>query len=65
MLFKMSFLTLTIMIRYGAASSLMMRRDLGLHFIRLRAELLKYGEDSMNLIIKNKYLDEIPMAKKV
>lgn len=63
MLFKMTFLTENISVNYGVALSTMMRRDLGLHFIRLRTELLKYGEDSLNLMIKNEYLDQLPMAK--
>ncbi|MFP5111723.1 DUF3231 family protein [Bacillaceae bacterium C204] len=63
MLFKILIFTDIISVRYGMALSIMMRRDLGLHFIRLRAELLKYGEDSLNLMIKNEYLDQLPMAK--
>jgi hypothetical protein len=64
MLFKMMLLTEIISVNYGTALSSMMRRDLGLHFMRLRAELLKYGEDTLNLMIENEYLDELPMAKK-
>ena len=63
MLFKMMLLTGTLSVRYGTALSNMMRRDLGLHFIRLRTELLKYEEDTLNLMIKNEYLDQLPMAK--
>lgn len=63
MLFKMTLLTETVSIRYGTALTNMMRRDLGLHFMRLKTELLKYGEDSLNLMIKNEFLDELPMAK--
>lgn len=63
MLFKMVVLTGTVSTKYGIALSTMMRRDLGLHFLRLRTELLKYGEDSLNLMIKNEYLDQLPMAK--
>lgn len=64
MLFKIMLLTGIISVNYGTALSAMMRRDLGLHFIRLRTELLKYGEDSQNLMIKNEYLDQLPLAKK-
>lgn len=63
MLFKMLLLTGTISSKYGTALSFMMRRDLGLHFMRLKTEILKYAEDTLNLMIKNEYLDELPMAK--
>lgn len=63
MLFKMILLTEMISVNYGTALSTMMRRDLGVHFIRLRTELLKYGEDSLNLMIKNEYFDQLPLAK--
>jgi rubrerythrin len=63
MLYKMTLLTGLISTNYGTALSTMMRRDLGLHFIRLRTELLKYGEDTLNLMIKHEYLDQLPMAK--
>jgi hypothetical protein len=63
MLFKMMVLTGIMSVNYGTALSAMMRRDLGLHFMRLRTEVLKYGEDTLNLMIKNEYLDQLPMAK--
>lgn len=64
MLFKMMLLTGLISTNYGTALSTMMRKDLGLHFLRLRTELLKYGEDTLNLMIENEYLDQLPLAKK-
>jgi hypothetical protein len=63
MLFKMSALTAVGVNRYGVAIVTSMRKDLGVHFIRLMGELLKYGEDSMNLMIKYGYLDQPPMAR--
>jgi hypothetical protein len=63
MLFKISAITAAGASRYGAAVSTSMRRDIGVQFMSLMGELLKYGEDSMNLMIKYGYLDQLPMAK--
>lgn len=64
MLFKISALTAVGVSRYGAAISTVMRKDVGAHFSTLMGELLKYGEDSLNLMIKYGYLDQLPTAKK-
>ncbi|MDD3654507.1 MAG: DUF3231 family protein [Desulfotomaculaceae bacterium] len=42
-----------------------MRRDLGLDFTRLAAEVLKYLEDGFNILIENSWLEEPPQAKKL
>lgn len=63
MLFKMSAITAAGASRYGTAVSTSMRKDIGVQFMSLMGELLKYGEDSMNLMIKYGYLDQLPMAK--
>lgn len=61
--FKHAALTSQTSARYGAACSSMMRKDLGAHFMRLMNETLKYGEDAANLMIKYKFLDQLPMVK--
>ncbi|KGE20713.1 DUF3231 family protein [Paenibacillus wynnii] len=63
MLFKMSLLVASSSGQYGSSLSSIQRRDLGVHFMRLMAETLKYGEDSINLMIDYGFLDQLPMAK--
>lgn len=63
MLYKMSLLSSAGAGRYGTAIAVIMRKDLGTDFLRLKMELLKYGEDSANLMIKNNYLPQFPLAK--
>lgn len=47
---------------YGAALSVNSRRDLGVHYIRLILELLRFAEDGANLMIKNGWLEQPPTA---
>ncbi|MCP8615435.1 DUF3231 family protein [Salirhabdus salicampi] len=47
---------------YGAALSVNSRRDLGAHYTRLTSELLAYAEDCANLMIKNRWLEQPPLA---
>lgn len=61
--FKHAALTAQVAARYGAASSSVMRKDIGAMFLRLMSETLKYGEDAAELLIKHKYLDQLPMVK--
>jgi hypothetical protein len=61
--FKHAALTAQASARYGAALSTVMRKDIAAHFMSLMAETLTYGEDAANIMIKNKFLDQLPMAK--
>lgn len=63
MLYKHAALTSQASARYGATLSSTTRKDIGAHFMRLMGETLKYGEDTANLLIKYKFLDQLPMAK--
>ncbi|WP_147535747.1 DUF3231 family protein [Bacillus marasmi] len=63
MFFKHAALTSQTAARYGATLSSTTRKDLGSHFMRFLGETLKYGEDVANLMIKNKFLDQLPIAK--
>ena len=63
MVFKMALLTASSSGQYGSSLSSVQRRDLGVHFMRLMGETLKYGEDIIDLMIDHGYLDQLPMAK--
>ncbi len=63
MMYKHAALTSQAAARYGATLSSTTRKDIGAHFMRLMGETLKYGEDIANLMIKYKFLDQLPMAK--
>ncbi|WLD92606.1 DUF3231 family protein [Alkalihalobacillus sp. AL-G] len=63
MLYKMTLLTSAAAGRYGSALSSVQRKDLGTHFMRIMAETLQYGEDSLNLMIERGFMDQMPMAK--
>lgn len=62
MLFNISLLISSAVSKYGISISTAMRKDLGVDYLRLMTELLKYGEDTMNLMIEYQYLDQMPMA---
>jgi hypothetical protein len=47
---------------YGSAMSVNSRRDIGADYLRLFLELLKFGEDGANLMIKNGWLEQPPTA---
>ncbi|SEQ65442.1 Protein of unknown function [Virgibacillus subterraneus] len=63
MLYKISIFISSTVSRYGATLSLIMRKDIGVEFSRLLAEVSLYGEDTLNLMIEFGFLDQIPMAK--
>jgi rubrerythrin len=63
MLYKMTLLASEASGRYGTSLSTVQRRDLGVHYTRLIAEILKYGEDSANLMIEHGFMDQLPLAK--
>jgi hypothetical protein len=62
-LFKTAILLSATASRYGVAQSTVMRKDIGVDFMRLMNETLLYAEDSMNLMIKRGYFDQHPLAK--
>jgi rubrerythrin len=45
---------------YGTALSVTSRRDIGLKYLELIMELTKFGEDGVNLMIDNGWLEEPP-----
>ncbi len=47
---------------YGAAMAASPRRDLGSHYYRLFLEITQYAEDCANLMIKNGWLEQPPLA---
>ena len=47
---------------YGSAIGTCQREDLGLHYARIQAEMVKYNEDGMNIMIKNKWMEQAPLA---
>jgi len=63
MLYKVSVFAASIVGRYGTAVSTSMRKDVGVDFYRLMAEFAVYGEDTLNLMIEEGFLDQTPLAK--
>ncbi|MFC3039808.1 DUF3231 family protein [Virgibacillus xinjiangensis] len=47
---------------YGSAIAQSQRSDLAIDYSRLMAEILKYGEDGLNIMINNGWLEKPPMA---
>jgi hypothetical protein len=47
---------------YGVAISQCRRSDLVVDFSRLAAEVLKYSEDGMNIMISNEWLEQSPVS---
>lgn len=47
---------------YGVSMSLSSRRDLGVHYTRLIAEIAKYANDGAEILIKNGWMEQPPMA---
>ncbi|MEH7484306.1 DUF3231 family protein [Neobacillus drentensis] len=60
MLFHIVTLVATASGYYGAAFALSQRRDLGLKYEMLIAEITKYAEDGANLLIKNGWMEQPP-----
>jgi hypothetical protein len=64
MLFKTSMITSANATKYGAAASATLRKDIGATFVKLAGQVLLYAEDTGNLLIKNRMLDEAPLVKR-
>jgi hypothetical protein len=47
---------------YGIGLATSMRKDIGLHFTRLTAEILQYAEDGTNLMIDKGWMEQPPKA---
>lgn len=47
---------------YGSAMSMSQRRDLGVHYARLIAEIAQYANDGTEMMIKNGWMEQPPMA---
>ncbi|WP_228547570.1 DUF3231 family protein [Filobacillus milosensis] len=60
MLFHIMNLISTAAGYYGAALALSQRRDLGAAYLGMITEILKYAEDGMNILIKNKWMEQPP-----
>ncbi|MDQ0232657.1 DUF3231 family protein [Metabacillus malikii] len=48
--------------QYGFSLATIMRRDVGLEYSKLIAEMMTYADDGMNLMIKNNWMEQPPMA---
>ncbi|WP_059105713.1 DUF3231 family protein [Shouchella shacheensis] len=62
MLFLVSGMTAAGIGNYGTAMAANPRKDVGLKYARLLAEIALYAEDGANLLIKNEWLEEPPQA---
>ncbi|MFS0864387.1 DUF3231 family protein [Fredinandcohnia sp. 179-A 10B2 NHS] len=60
MLFQIISLISTASGYYGAAFSLSQRRDLGVKYAMMIAEIAKYAEDGVNIMINNGWLEQPP-----
>ncbi|TXC92887.1 DUF3231 family protein [Metabacillus litoralis] len=61
-MFHSAALTAASTSHYGTSIGTSPRRDIGLHYSRLIMEILKYGEDGTNIMIKNGWLEQPPTA---
>ncbi|MFC4025537.1 DUF3231 family protein [Oceanobacillus longus] len=64
MLFKISLIVGATGGKYGVSASATLRKDIGASFLKMMGETLLYAEDTGNILIKHKMLDEPPMIKK-
>ena len=64
MLYKTSMITSANASKYGAAASATLRKDIGATFVKIAGQVLLFAEDTGNLLIKHRMLDEAPLVKK-
>lgn len=64
MLYMVSFLNAQGLANYGNAVSLSIKRDIGLDFTRLAAEVAQFAQDSTKLLIKKGWMETPPLAPK-
>jgi hypothetical protein len=62
MMFHTRILSSAGIANYGVSMSTSMRHDLGVNYGRLMAEFGHYGDDGLNLMINNKWLEQPPLA---
>lgn len=62
MLFHISTLLSSAVGYYGEALALCQRRDLAAHYVTMITEIGALGEDGMNLLIENGWLEQPPLA---
>ncbi|HLR72247.1 MAG TPA: DUF3231 family protein [Pseudogracilibacillus sp.] len=63
--FMMNFITLLItsgLGEYGSSMAMSPRRDIGMMYARLMAEIAKYSNSGAGLLIKNGWMEQPPMA---
>jgi hypothetical protein len=63
MMFHTQFLTQANIAFYGAGLATSMRKDLGVHYLRLIGEVLQYAEDGANIMINNGWMEKPPTAE--
>ncbi|MFC7061077.1 DUF3231 family protein [Halobacillus seohaensis] len=64
MLFKTSMMAGAAGGRFGTSASATLRKDIGTTFLKLMAETLLFAEDTGNILIKYRMLDEPPLVRK-
>lgn len=62
MMFHVTGLIASSMGAYGVSMSMSLRHDLGIHFTRLIAEIAHYSDDGANIMIKNNWMEQPPIA---
>jgi len=63
MLYHKALFGSTTMALYGTAIGSCQRADLSLHYTRFMAELAKYMEEGFSIMIKNKWVEQPPLAE--
>lgn len=62
MMFHFSLMIYAGIGNYGIAISESQRSDMVIDYSRLNAEILKYSEDGVNIMIANKWLEQPPLS---
>lgn len=62
MMFHFSLMIYSGVTNYGAAISASRRSDLVVDYSRLTAEILKFAEDGVNIMIENEWMEQPPLA---
>jgi len=62
MMFHFSMMIYSGITNYGAAISASRRSDLVVDYSRLNAEVLKFAEDGVNMMVANEWLEQPPLA---
>jgi hypothetical protein len=61
-MFHVSLLNAAGIGNYGVASAASLRHDIQTTYIRLAAEIAQYAQDGINIMIKNKWMEQPPQA---